>query len=480
MGRKEVIRQINNLFIMTRFQYLIMFQNGIYQTFNINQSDKVKKLNDYTVSRHLNGEATLGIFSGEEFTKFICFDIDTQKDDLAKWAVYKLINGLISVGIPKQYIHVSLSGGKGYHVEIYFDHPIRNILSYKLYLLVLNISDLLNFEYGQVEFRPNGLKQGVKLPLGTNFKTKQRCWYCNIDDLKPIHNEEYILNIEQIEVSKIYNILDEQDDLYLTDVVSNVESTRNEMENKTNKLNIYKQNIDPDETIDYIQDLLFNGLKMPGTRHNSLFKLAKYFHYQGIEREECNDMLIEWMDKQDQSTYTTERDDYIKDIGLIADYIFDNDIQLTIVEKELTITYDEMLPILKLKTKNEKILAYCLLIHSKRFANVKGVFYMSYKQMSEASGLSLMTTKRVIPKLNDDKILDIVQSNQSQKGTYMKKPNKYKLNINSTTNDIGKSFIFSCDDIHYANLLTDTFTHLFSIEQLHMYLPRRQYESLID
>lgn len=477
--KQEIIQKINDLFIMTRFQYLIMNPDKTYITYNKYRGNKIHSLNDTDIRQHLNGKKTVGVFAGKEFTQFLTFDVDVHNPDLAKWTVYKLIDGLQSLGIPRDFIFVSMSGSKGYHVDIYFDHPIKNTVAKKLYLLTLNTTDLLNIDYGQVEYRPNGLKQGVKLPLGINFKTGNRCWYCNPLTLELIEDESYILSVKQISVSTIYTILDEQDDLYSIDTVSEVEETRNKIEGSVKTLDIYKQNIDPDETIDSIQELFFNGLKIPGTRHNSLFKLAKYFHYQGIEREECNDMLIEWMDKQDQSTYTTERDDYIKDIGLINDYIFDNDVQLTIKEKDLTVTYSEMLPILQLGTKNEKLLAYCLLIHSKRLANAKGIFYMSYSQMVEASGIDIRTTKRVIPKLNDNGILDIVASNQSQKGTYMKKPNKYKLNIANSGNS-DKSFIISCDDIHYADSFTNTLTHLFTNKELHTYLPRRQYQSLIN
>lgn len=475
--KKDIVHKINELFIMTRFQYLIMFPNKFYRTFNIYQSENIKKLNDFTVYRHLNGKATLGVFAGKEFTKFLTFDVDVPNQDLAKWTVYKLIDGLQSLGIPRDFIFISFSGSKGYHVDIYFDHPVKNTVAHKLYMIVLNMTDLLNVDYGKVEYRPNGLQQGVKLPLGINFKTGKKCWYCD-ETLTPIENESYILSCKQIDVQRIYNILDEQDDLYSNETVAKVESTRNEIESKVKPLNIYKQNIDPDETIDSIKELLFHGLKTPGTRNNSLFKLAKYFYYQGLERDECKQMLIDWLSKQDKSTYTTKWKDCIKEIEHIHNYVYDHDVQLTVVEKDLTVTYDEMLPILKLKTKNEKILSFCLLIHSKRFANAKGVFYMTYNQMSEASGLSLRATKDLIPKLQDIKLLDIVQSNVHQKGTYKSKPNKYKLNIPNTDNS--KLIHLTIDDnLHYADYLSFTLTQLYTKKELHEYLPRRQYQAII-
>lgn len=456
-----------------------MHKDKRYSTFNVYKNKgKVHKLNDFDIYQHLDGKKTVGIFAGKEFTKFLTFDVDVKNKDLSRWTVYKLIDELQSLGIPRDFIFVSLSGSKGYHVDLYFDHPIKLKLANKLYALTLNKADLVNIDYGQVEFRPNGLRQGVKLPLGINFKTGNKCWYCD-ETLIPIKNETFILSVKQIDVDKIYTILDEQDDLYSTDTVAEVEETRNAIDAHVKPLAIYKQNVDPDETIDSIKKLLFEGLKVPGTRHNSLFKLAKYFHYQGMSQEECHNLLIEWMEQQDKTTYTTKWKDCVRDIELIVPYIYENDVQLTIQAKDLTVDYNEMLPILKLKTKNEKILAYCLLIHSKRFANAKGIFYMSYAQMAEASGMDIRTTKRVTPKLNENGFLNIVQHNQKKKGTYFKKPNKYQLNCFNISNS-GNSYTFRCDDMmNYTCSLSDTLTHLFTDKELHTYMTRRQYQSLI-
>lgn len=388
---QEIIDKINELYIMSRYQYLILSEGGKYQTFNSYKNDKVYKLNDYVIQRHLDGKATLGIFSSTNQTKFICFDVDVKDKSKAKWTVYRLVDVLMELGISSEHIHISISGNKGYHVELYFNEPIKNEMAHELYLMAMNKSDLLNIDYGDVEYRPNAMKQGVKIPLGINFKNKRkpRCWYVDYyQGLKPIRNKRYILKIKQIDVEIIYNILERERDTLEEEEVSKVEEARGFIEGKYTPLKIYKENIGEQETIEFIEKLIHIGLTRTGMRHNSLFKVAKYFRHQGFTKEECDTALVEWMGEQDTRCYTTKWEECIKDIQLIVKYIYENEVSLTVQQKDLFVTYEEMRQILKLNSKNEKLLAYCLLIHSKRYAIKNGHFYMVYRQMSEASGLA--------------------------------------------------------------------------------------------
>ena len=97
-------------------------------------------LSDIHIKRHLNSYQTIGIFSGSVFSKFICFDVDVKDKQLAKQTVYILVNSLQELGIDDEYIYISDSGNKGYHVEIFFNQPVRNTLLRQFYLLVMNYS----------------------------------------------------------------------------------------------------------------------------------------------------------------------------------------------------------------------------------------------------------------------------------------------------------------------------------------------------
>lgn len=483
---KEIIKKINELFIMVRYQYLIQSKDGSYLTLNQHKNEKVYPLTDYVIQRHLDKIATLGIFSSKNHTKFLSFDVDVKDNQQARWTVYRLVDGLIEIGIPDEEIHISLSGNKGYHVDLYFNHPIKNELAYELYLLALNKSELLNIDHGEVEYRPNGMQQGVKLPLGINFKNKSkpRCWYVDYDKgLKPICKMEYILSIKQMDVGIIYNILERERDCFDEEEIKAVEEARGFIESKHKPLKIYKENIDKRETIETIENLIHTGLTTTGMRHNSLFKLAKYYRHCGYTPDECNEKLIEWMGEQDTRNYTTEWQACVKDIRLIVNYIYENEVSLTVSEKDLFVTYEEMQQILKVKSKNEKLLAYCLLIHSKRYALGNGRFYMTFKQMSEASGLCEKTTRTLINKLEQSNILYIVERNRQVKDEQgrvikkEKKPNIYMMNI-TCENEDKKSFNVVFDEMNYSESFRDCILYLFDPKELKRMLPRRQYESI--
>lgn len=484
---KKIIDKINELFIMARYQYLILDESGRYQTFNTYKNKKVYPLNDYVIQRHLDGKLTLGVFSSTTHTKFICFDVDVKDKGLAKWTVYRLVACLIEVGIPDKDIHISLSGNKGYHVELYFNNPIKNEVAYEFYLLIMHASDLINIDYGEVEYRPNAIKQGVKIPLGINFKNsrKRRCWYVDYDKgLIPIPKKEYILKIRQMGVGIIYNILERESDVFDEKEVREVEEARGYIESRYTSLQIYKENIEEQETIETIEKLLHTGLTATGTRHKSLFKLAKYFRHQALTKDECYRALVEWMSQQDIRFYTTKWEDCIEDIELIVKYIYENEVSLTIEEKDLFVTYEEMKQILKLKSKNEKLLAYCLLIHSKRYAMKNGHFYMVYRHMSEASGLAEKTTRTLVNKLEASGVLEIIERNRrviDKNGKISrteKKPNIYKMNIVCKEQE-NSSFKVEYNGLNYSNSFNSCIMYYFDRTTLKGMLPRRQYQSIV-
>ncbi|GGA36061.1 TOTE conflict system archaeo-eukaryotic primase domain-containing protein [Psychrobacillus lasiicapitis] len=484
---KDIIKKINELFIMARYQYLILSEHGNYQTFNSYKNEKVFPLNDYVVQRHIDGKATLGVFSSTYHTKFICFDIDVKDKVKAKWTVYRLVNALMELGIQNEEIHISISGNKGYHVDLYFNEPIKNELAHELYLLTMNKSELLKIDYGEVEYRPNGMRQGVKLPLGINFKNKRkpRCWYVDYyKGLKPIRNVQYILKIKQMDIGTIYNILERERDMVEEKEVREVEEVRGFIDSKYTPLKIYRENIGEQETIEAIEKLLHTGLTTTGMRHNSLFKLAKYFRHQGLTEEENYKKLVEWLSEQDTRCYTTKWEDCIKDIQSSVKYIYENEVSLTIEEKDLFVTYEEMRQILQLKSKNEKLLTYCLLIHSKRYAMKNGNFYMVFRQMSEASGLAEKTTRNLIDVLEQNGVIEIIERNRHVRNEHgkvikkEKKPNVYKMNI-EYEEEKDSSFKVVCNGLNYSDSFNSCIIHFFDKKTLQKMLPRRQYENLV-
>lgn len=419
MSQKEIIQKINDLYILYRKKWLKFDETG-YSTI-------ASTITDYHVKNHLQGHYTLGVFAGEIFTKFICFDVDVKDPQMAKWTVYKLVDILQQIGISGEFIYISTSGNKGYHVEIFFNKPVFNTDIKQFYLMVLNYAELLNIDYGKVELRPTHT-QGVKIPLGKHFTTNRICWYVDYDTgLKPVEDYNYILCIQQMDTEFFYDILNKA-----KDSIDITEQQAIEYENIVSKhrpLKIYQENIDINITIEAIEQLIKTGLKMTGTRHNSLLKIAKYNKYNGMSAEENKQFLIEWMEKQDERTYSTEWTDVLKDIDEIVNDVYEKNYSLVTKKKDITITSNEIEEILKIKGKNHKLVLYTLLVHSKRYANKDGVFYMSYEQMKNATGIDSRTTLiKIINELEKSNLIKVIR-NISGDNKLIKDTNRYIINL---------------------------------------------------
>jgi len=472
---KEIIQKINDLYILYRQKWLKFDTTG-YSTIS-------STITDYHVRNHLQGHYTLGVFAGEIFTKFICFDVDVKDPQLAKWTVYKLVNTLQEVGILGEYIYISTSGNKGYHVEIFFNKPVFNTDIKQFYLMVLNYAELLNnIDYGKVELRPTHT-QGVKLPLGKHFVTNRICWYVDYEKgLKPIEDINYILTIQQMDSEYFYDILNKT-----KDSIDITEQQALEYENivaKHRPLKIYKENIDPDVTIEAIENLIKTGLKMQGTRHNALLKICKLNKYNGMSAEENKQFLIEWMEKQDKRTYTTKWEDVLKDIDLIIQYTYERNYSLVTKRKDITITSNEVEEILKIKGKNHKLVLYTLLVHSKRYANKDGIFSMAYSQMVNATGLTEMTVIKIIKDLEKQNIIQVMRNKEYNYNIELNKSiqdtNRYKINLYSIIlyNPENVKSITICDK-NCQNCFNACLCRLFDNKQLKTMLTRREYEALI-
>lgn len=484
-----IIDKIYDLYVMEKYKYLILRPQGHYETVTYKPStakqkkerrkelrqkknelqaqgfldpslyiEKNKKpLLPYLLQAHLEGKLTIGVFSSMNTTKFICFDVDIRDAERAKEAVYKLVEGIIQFGIPKKYIHVSSSGNKGYHVEVFFNSNIQFDDVMIFFHSVLRSSGLENITYGKVELRPEqNQSYGVKIPLGCNFKNPdwrtQECWYCDLDnDLMPLRDHGYILGIEKFSATKFLSLIIVANMQAVVNadngIIENVKQFRQAVCNYQ-PLEVYRQNIDIESTLKRADDLLQKGLQYPGTRHNSLLLLAKYLRNKGLLEEECRKQLIQWMERQDKGYYKSTWNECLYDIDLIVKYTFERKYSLVCVQ-ETQIKEPEIQRILSLGNKNKMLLIFAMTIHSKRYATQGGVFYMSYGQMQEATGLSFKTVVELVKQLESAGYLEVIERNKGifdvEKGVATKSPNKYRIiAVEQQTETMGKAAFKVC------------------------------------
>lgn len=394
-----------------------------YVTLTYSTTNNVLKLNDGLIDTHLKGGLTYGIFSGGYFNKFITFDVDCKHETTARWATLKLVHVLVDeFGISRKHIHVSLSGNKGYHVDLFFDKPIlvselkefyRNVIS--------NVGAIPN---GEIEFRATW-KQGVKLPLGVHQKTGQRCWFVDNETLEPIKSFDYILTIEQMSSTSITKT-----DFGLT------EEQIAEFETVASKTDISVNAVDLSGALQRAAKIIETGrLTQSGTRHKTTFTLACFGNTQGWEQAETVNVIMDVLTNTPREYFSegSTPDYWQKEAERLTKYVFEKDITIKESDRNLVIYKSEILAVLGAGTFRQKQLAYAMLITSKRYGNI---FYLTMRSAMKMIGTnSHETVQNAVKKLIETGFIkyhrksEVDRARSLELGEVRYKPNKYRLTI---------------------------------------------------
>lgn len=198
MDNSEILLEpIKRLYVSCRSHYIISRPGQNY--YAPKKDGCFCCLTDNVLLKHLHREYSVGIYAGNEGSRFICFDVDDGSPE----TVSQVINELASLGIPKDRVYVSFSGHKGYHVEVFFDRVVDTNRLYNLYQHVITNG---NLNPRKVEFRPTQ-KMAIKLPLSVHRTTGNICWFVDPATLEPIEDAMYIAEIEQVHVDDISDAL---------------------------------------------------------------------------------------------------------------------------------------------------------------------------------------------------------------------------------------------------------------------------------
>jgi DNA-binding Lrp family transcriptional regulator len=488
-NHRSLIKELNDLYFIQRGHYLIQYKDG-YSQFTAGQLNKngkkIKSIMDWHFENHLLGEFTVGTFGGKVMSKFMTFDVDFHDLEMAKWITYKLTNTLNSVGINSYYI--SFSGSKGYHIDIFFNDLIQISDAEKFFNHVIHKSDVTPYsdEGNKVEFRVTD-KQGVKLPLGIHQKTGNYCGFCLIENglkvMSKKESEQYLFSIKKISHTEILNIIEEHDGIELVDKKELIKVE--DAISPHTRLKSYEQS--EDYSISLAMDILQNGLKVQGSRHKSILLIGMYLKYSGVEQNQCKEELHAWMEWQDTNTYTTPLLNCHKDIDQTVKDIYERNYNLSSNTKDITVTYDEIKWIIEnCPEKNQKLITYAMLIHSKRHANLKGIFYMPFKDIQEATGLYNEAVQNQVNKLSKMNVIEIVERNRKPKGTGLQKklPNLYRINFGNIeeSHELISKVSINKDDLYKTNVLNNIdlcMRFYFTDKELKKMLTRNQYTSIV-
>lgn len=338
----------------------------------------------YNIMSHLNGEYAVCIYAGEKATKFMTIDIDLGEPDV----VHKVIDTMVDLGIPKDYIHVSSSGRKGYHVDIFFRNYTYNTYTEKFYWAMIERSGL---DPRKVEFRPTH-KQAIKLPLGIHQTTGNRCWYVDRETLEPIESFEYIFGIEPMDGEYFESLVKCITNEHLREIYNEIAQNTPTWERK-------KQNRD------------YGSLKVEqiGTRHNLQAKVAARARLDGLDYGEIVQAQMDWYAEQDKSKIETPEEGVRKDAEELAAWAIKN-IAIKRVEvkksgkagcEPIKITKQVIPYILKAPTKTARLVLFLLAVFCEKYGEAK----IAKETIAEYVGVSEMQVNKLISRMIDEGLL---------------------------------------------------------------------------
>lgn len=433
---KKYIKALNDLYISHRGKYLVQYPKGIYQTM-IAGEKKAKNLCDGFLYNHFKGTHTYGVFAGGYGTKFMTFDVDTKEN--ARYMTMKLVNTLVEeFGVPYKDIHVSFSGSKGYHVDLFFDFMQNRHIE----VFYNKVIKEMGVDTSEIELRPTP-SQGVKLPLGVHQKTGNTCWFVDTVTLEPIQDKDHILSIKPMSADDFLFIVygDEGQEEVARQVTleKSIEVRQRKMlDQVVSATDMAGKTID--ECYAYAEEVLTLGqLKYPHTRHNTTLLLARYFNSKGTDKQLAMDM-IENVIVSTPSEYfnkgTTE-DFRLKEIKRIVDLAYERNYTIEGSKTSVEISKAEILEVLEVNKLQHKQVLLAMLIHSKRCAKKNGHFYMAYSTLNKMLGGNIKRhdLKKYIDHLVKEGLVEVISSNETDKemtkilGKPYKKPNVYRMNI---------------------------------------------------
>lgn len=328
------------------------------------------------ILQHLDGGNTVSVLANARSTIFLCFDVDVKDRDRVNAIRYALID----MGISDDYIYVSTSGGKGYHVEVFFDGEIWNTRAENLYKLVFQ---MYGVDKTNVEYMPTA-KKAIKLPLGINHKTGNRCWYINKETFEPIEDYEYIFQIKRFSVEKLEEIL-----------------------HKKNKERFYRDLETAAKPVHGVNryNYEFPVITEQGQRHKMMCSVAMHYHICGLDEDGIYTGLLEWVDKQDRRLIESTDSEIERDARSIAHSVM----KMPVTEREQKpkrelppdmktyVTAGDVERILTITSKSYRKVAFLLFAYCRRFETA----VLSYDQMEEITGLTRAYVIRAVKELAD-------------------------------------------------------------------------------
>ena len=370
------------LYINNGSKYVICHNGTIHQP-KTKDGKRPRYLTMKNIQGHLGGFFNIGVFASNISAKFICFDID--RDDMA--LVEQVIAKLVELGFSRRYIYPSISGGKGYHVEIFVDEPVRNETLYKLYRAVVEGAGL---DKHIVEFRPQkGL--AVRMPLSKHYKTGRDCWYLDQKTLEPVEDQAFIFQIRRMPREEF------------CDIVARIKLKSNGIIKGRYRI------ADPDHLILEKREYQVPMVTEPHTRHDLMVKYATYLRGCGFEQGEIYKRLMEWVDIQQRDLMESSDKEIEDDARLIAEWAGSRPAKsknTTVIREYGTVRFDEadLNYVLNGKTKSDRRILFRSVLSQKLF----GKDHAAQRVIAESLGISEINVRKRLKVMEADGLIKVI------------------------------------------------------------------------
>ena len=439
MEYKALVDSFKNTYCFFRKKYVTMASHYT-QTVNHAYGDKV-------LVSHIEGRYAVAVFAGEKATRFLSVDVDAG----GKKAVRQVVDAFIELGIPAEKIYVSMSGQKGYHVDMFFNPWIYNTKAKNLYDLMIWKTGL---DPKKVEFRPTHT-QAIKLPLGIHAKTGKRCWFLDRETLEPIEDMTVIERIEFIESDEVLALIKawhkrRWNELYAEMIC-----------NDTGR----------DRSIQH--EIIFNGeyfeskrLTKCGTRHDVMIRIAYDMRTYGANRYQIAKALSGFYYRQDPEMIESTEQEVLADIDEIAQWA-EESVPVRRYRpspneggggKPIKFSAEDMNMVLHGQTSASRRIALLIYAYCKLF----GAAHLSYDTIAGTVGCSLATVKNSI----GDLVKNGIVSKQSggchfMGGTMIRKANTYFIPKECVFECPGGSDVLNAEFVYTGHITAETLNDIY-------------------
>lgn len=400
-----LVERINELYVSYRKKYVLCLPGGRLITPKRN-GELYSVLTSNVLKNHLMQKYAVAIFAGPKTSRFVCFDVD----DGRKETVAGIVDALVGIGFPREKIYVSFSGGKGYHVEMFFDHLVSTSRLKELHTRTL---EMTGFNARQVEFRPTH-GSAIKLPLSVHARTGKMCWFADRDTLELVERYDYLFEIQKIPVELFYRIVPAQ--RINKPPVCNAGSCEIAGTSWTIPGGI---SVSGQTNEDY-------DVQSAGTRHNLMRKIAVHMRLNGKNRAACEEALLQWYEHQDQTLINSSRDEVLADIQELLDWVFSDRFKLPYDKKteQVRVTATDMKLVFSAANRSARRILFLLLVRS-----IAGMNAIAISEIAAAIELSRKSTYKAITKLRDQNLLSYESGARirTNEGNFASDRNRYKV-----------------------------------------------------